>query len=576
MPQSTSIYRADTLVCPLNAGKLAKVGALVEQFREVADCEATYQWQRFFRSRWTSFETLAKKGWSRPWVKDQRLPAIFGQMVMHQISAALVGHLGNMKNTYTRLVSGSSLPAPVRHQLHSLNRRELWFSTGPVTVKQVISNRPGSSKPVSVEISDEVRHLARVLIRRALSLHRRPQFHRFQFQLDQRAHTAQHPDWLMVGFGDGSPRMALPIHVHKAFQARNAQAIYHQHLASVGGRTATQGSGAELLQSMSAIEQVEAKARRDRNPHPSRFAVPNTVRLLLDADGKGLRIGVLTDMAASFAHQAGTYCPEKPGKVLCLDLGLSTLLATDDGELHGRGWMDKLLVLDRRLTGIARHRQRLGLKVSGSARYRTTVQQLRGWLKTEIHRILNKLVARKRPEVIAIEALDFRSPRLSRRLNRLIQNFGQGVLTEKLQVLEGQFGIVTERRFAAYSSQECHRCHYIDPRNRVSQSQFHCQFCGLQQHADIQAARTLRDRRSVADSGSSAWSRQAFLLERTRAFQERHTRPRGGPADPRYTNRYFPDWQIAVRSPDGGSTDPFRSFEQVHPSTCNKNRAKSA
>jgi putative transposase len=565
MPESGSIYRADMLNCPLNAGKMAKVRALMEQLRAVADHEAAHQWQRFFHSRWTGFETVAKKGWSRPWVKDQRLPAIFGQMVMHQISGALVGHLGQVKNTYTRLVSGSSLPSHLRHQLHSLNRRELWFSKSPVTVKQVDRNSPGASKPVSVEISDDVRHLARGLIRKALSLHRRPRFHRFQFQLDQRAawvqraHTAQCPDWLMVGFGDGSPRLALPIHAHEAFQARNAEAVYHQHLASVGGRTAAQGSGTSLLQSMSAIEQVEAKARRDRNSHPSRFAVPNTVRLLLDADGKGLRIGVLTDMAASFAHQAATYQPERPGKVLCLDLGLSTLLATDDGELHGRGWMEKLLVLDRRLTGIARHRQRLGLKVSGSARYRATVQQLRGWLKTEIHRILNHLVARKRPEVIAIEALDFRSPRLSRRLNRLIQNFGQGVLTEKLASLEAEYGIVTERRFAAYSSQECHQCGYVDARNRVSQSQFHCQFCGLQQHADIQAARTLRDRRSVVDSGSSAWSRQAFLLERTRAFQERHTRPRGGPADPRYTNRYFPYWQIAVRSSDGDTTDPFRS-----------------
>jgi len=121
MPQSTPIYRADTLACPLNAGKLAKVRALVEQLREVADREAAHQWQRFFRSRWTGFETVAKKGWTRAWVKDKRLPAIFGQMVMSQVSAALVGHLGNVKNTYTRLVSGSSLPSHVRHQLHSLS-----------------------------------------------------------------------------------------------------------------------------------------------------------------------------------------------------------------------------------------------------------------------------------------------------------------------------------------------------------------------------------------------------------------------------------------------------------------------
>src|SRR5260370_7571934 len=37
---------------------------------------------------------------------------------------------------------------------------------------------------------------------------------------------------------------------------------------------------------------------------------------------------------------------------------------------------------------------------------------------------------------------------------------------------------------AAYSSQECHRCHYPDRANRPDQQTFHCMVCGHRDHAD--------------------------------------------------------------------------------------------
>jgi putative transposase len=492
-------------------------------------------------------------------------------MLLHQVAGSLTGHLGNVKNTYTQLVSGSTLSPDVRHQLHSVNRRNLWFSTEPVTVKQTPKPKPGSemvgpsgkrgrkSKLVKVVVSPDTMRLARCLIRQALKLHKRPHFRKIQPQMDARAsfvqsaHTARHPDWLMLSMGKGKRRLALPLHIHAAFVERNQTAGLYQVLAQ-GAKTPRQDTGSAFLEDLRVMESKEAKVV---NPHPSQYKVPNTVRLLLSEDGQSLRVGLVSDMGPAFDHQTNTYQPATPGKTLCLDLGLSTLFATDCGELHGRNWMERLLVLDKKITGIARHRQQLGLKLSESLRYRQTVQQIRGWLSTQINRILNLLVARKKPARIVLEALNFQNSNLSRRLNRLLSNFGKGVLTRKLVELEAQYGIVTEYRQAAYTSQQCHSCGYVDKKNRSSQTAFCCLFCGLKQHADVQAARTLRDRRSVTVPGVQGAGRRQLLVQLSREFDQRYTRPRGGPADPRFSNPYFKNWQILVRLPDRGSNALF-------------------
>ena len=127
-----------------------------------------------------------------------------------------------------------------------------------------------------------------------------------------------------------------------------------------------------------------------------------------------------------------------------------------------------------------------------------------------------------------------------------------GILSKKLAEIEKQFGIAVQYRFAAYTSQQCSKCGYVDKRNRKTQSQFHCLFCGSRCQADIQAARVLLHGRSMV-SPSQNLSRQHILVEATRCFNERYTRPRGGPADPRFTNPYFVSWARAqIKKTTGG------------------------
>ncbi len=47
---------------------------------------------------------------------------------------------------------------------------------------------------------------------------------------------------------------------------------------------------------------------------------------------------------------------------------------------------------------------------------------------------------------------------------------------------------------SAYSSQECHVCHYVDRKNRPNQGTFRCRVCGHTTHADHNASENIADR----------------------------------------------------------------------------------
>src|SRR5690606_24227149 len=104
--------------------------------------------------------------------------------------------------------------------------------------------------------------------------------------------------------------------------------------------------------------------------------------------------------------------------------GLRTLFATDRGDLLGRDFMAHLAKLDRRITARAAHLQRMGRRPSFSRKYRRDVQKLRGYIRSEVNRVLNRIIERDRPAHLVLERLNFRAPGLSRRMSRLLQNCG--------------------------------------------------------------------------------------------------------------------------------------------------------
>jgi putative transposase len=190
------------------------------------------------------------------------------------------------------------------------------------------------------------------------------------------------------------------------------------------------------------------------------------------------------------------YRPIPTGGVVGLDWGMKTLFATSEGDLMGRSFYTWLLNIDSELTTLTASLQRQGIKPNNSHRYRAMQSRIRAYAKNEINRTLNRIVDLYDPSVLVVEELDFRHGGLSRCLNRVISRTGRAQVKRKLQDLAQDRGLEVTIVPAPYSSQECVGCGFVDDRNRVKED-FRCKFCGRKGHADIEAARTVKSRRTL-------------------------------------------------------------------------------
>jgi hypothetical protein len=77
---------------------------------------------------------------------------------------------------------------------------------------------------------------------------------------------------------------------------------------------------------------------------------------------------------------------------------------------------------------------------------------------------------------------------------------------------------------AAYSSQECPRCHFVDRANRPNQRTFKCVVCGYEDHADHKAAGTLAGRWGDRELAACRDKKEikALLLRRHEKWKQEH------------------------------------------------------
>ena len=125
---------------------------------------------------------------------------------------------------------------------------------------------------------------------------------------------------------------------------------------------------------------------------------------------------------------------------------------------------------------------------------------------------------------------------------RILTNRGRAVFRAKLRDLEERYGATHTEVHAAYSSQTCSHCGWVEKNTRRSQSEFRCRCCGHRMHADVNAARNLGTRRScstfvfhdgepAAEAGvPSSTKRSGVLPSESRAVRprRRHGNPLGG------------------------------------------------
>jgi transposase, IS605 OrfB family, central region len=234
---------------------------------------------------------------------------------------------------------------------------------------------------------------------------------------------------------------------------------------------------------------------------------------------------------------------------IAIDLGLRPLFATDKGGLFGRNFFDTLKAFDKKITKRMANLQKRNIKPRSDKKYRKLVDDLREFLKNEINRLINIIIKIYKPKRIVIEKLDFRSPELSKRMNRMIQNFGKRYIKEKLQKLQELYGIEVVEINPAYTSQECSCCGYIDKKNRKDTQEFECKVCGNKMNAQINGAKNILKRSSLGNLTKKQVLK--ILIER---YLERLKGCKSAPLDVIKDNPYFKDYLDSILNPRQGLT----------------------
>jgi len=413
------------------------------------------------------------------------------QMVREQVLGSLNSYISNRGNDFKRIVFASSVDDAMRHMPFVVNKARAWFD---LSRKLVVDG---------VEIPTSTRRLARKIMSHVMSRHRFPRMNRINMLVDQR-------------------------------------------IAKLSGATAATGHDMWLRMTVAKNTKIEIPIKGFEYFDKRRGARCKSFQIIKDRNDGKIYVGVMTDVAESFEASRESYAATVKTDAVALDFGLTTMFATDQGDLLGRGFKAKLQAMDRTLMAIARHVQRSGHKPRSSKRYCARVLKVRGFVTTEINRVINRLIEVHRPSKLYVEKLNFQSPGMSARMNRLIQNCGRSVLRTKLAAIKQEFGIEATEVASAYTSQTCSCCGYTDKRNRWAQK-FQCRFCGNRMHADVNASRNVGSERFRFFGSPTPGFRQRILDTLVSQHVERYSRERGAPSGPRKLNPYFTGHTIQAR-----------------------------
>ncbi|MEG4917855.1 transposase [Microcoleus sp. B7-D4] len=213
-------------------------------------------------------------------------------------------------------------------------------------------------------------------------------------------------------------------------------------------------------------------------------------------------------------------------KVIGCDLGIAKLVHLSDGSQIKN---PKFSTTRKAKRTLKIRQRRVSQKVKGSKNRKKAAKKL-GLFHQKISdkrqayqwKVANQIVSRN-VDVIALEDLNvsgmmrrcrtkvdeetgrFLKNGQSRKkgLNRSISDASWGELILKIEYLAAKQGKVVIKVNPKYSSQECRNCGHRDKSNRDGEK-FICTECGYHEHADIGAAKTIRDRALNLVRGDSA------------------------------------------------------------------------
>jgi putative transposase len=217
---------------------------------------------------------------------------------------------------------------------------------------------------------------------------------------------------------------------------------------------------------------------------------------------------------------------EQVTKVIGCDLGITKLVHLSDGYQIEN---PKFSTTKKARRTLKIRQRRVSRQVKGSKKRQKAIKQVGRFHqkisdRRQAHqwKVANKIVSRN-IDAIALEDLNisgmmrrasvktdektgrFLKNGQSRKkgLNRAISDASWGELILKIEYLAAKQGKVVIKVNPKYSSQKCRSCGHIDKSNRDGEK-FICVECGYHEHADIGAAKTIRDRALEIVRGDSA------------------------------------------------------------------------
>lgn len=224
---------------------------------------------------------------------------------------------------------------------------------------------------------------------------------------------------------------------------------------------------------------------------------PIRMRLHRPLGGEPKRVRIVRKADGWHAHilcEIGDPPPLRDGPAVGLDVGIASFATLSTGEQIGNPRL-----AEKAHANLRQEQRALDRKEKGSNRRRKQRERVaKAHLKVARARrdAHHKLARRLVDEYarIAVEDLQIVNMVRNRALARVISDAGWGQFVEILSSKAESAGCEVVKVPAAGTSQTCNECGVRDPLSRVSQSEFACTACGHEAHADVNAARNIKDR----------------------------------------------------------------------------------
>ena len=457
------VVRAYRLQHKANAGKVARVAAVLPEYQKAAKIIQAHQLQAFVQD--------GAGFWNRrdPGEFETKLSERYKRSVQNQVVAGLDSWLELSKQEIRQIIAHSELPDETKADLWWLNACNAHYAKEATVPVWIYPDdvRTGSGERRSAP--PETLSLLRAIMK----------------------HVRRHR-----------------VHVPQLWRSRTMALD-----GTVAQVTPTQGSMYELWVRVSTLDAghpvwIPLKKNQFFNDAPGELS--NFAQVTVSRDGA---------LKVTLVKRSNRAAPVLIGEDISLDWGLNSMFASDLGDQLGRQFYPWLRKVDVQLTKLTVELQRRGIKPKTNARYRKFNQRIREYVRNEVGRILNRLVKRYGIKSITVETLDFRNGDLSKKMNRILIRAGRAAVKERLKSMSETQGIEIHEVNPAHTSRECSGCWFVSKQNRKG-PHFVCGFCHKRLNADTNGSRTISMRRSHGLQYPYA-SRQTVLQRLDARFEAR-------------------------------------------------------